>query len=191
MQDSIEGALAVATQPKPAAPIAAPKIELADATVLEEEGLSVETVARATALPTIAATPEVSTIVALSAPPRARPKFSESGDFDGAGDSDDLELAASVNTPKARPQVITRTSTSGGRHWGVNLGKFASHSAAERTLMKTMLTESATLQDGLRKIVKRSNGFDANFMGLTQEQADLACRRLQARATQCFTIGPS
>ena len=42
----------------------------------------------------------------------------------------------------------------------------------------------------VRKVVNRSNGYDANFMGLTQEQADLACRRLQARALQCFTIGP-
>jgi D-alanyl-D-alanine carboxypeptidase len=27
-------------------------------------------------------------------------------------------------------------------------------------------------------------------VGLTQDQADLACRRLQARAVQCFTMGP-
>jgi D-alanyl-D-alanine carboxypeptidase len=47
-----------------------------------------------------------------------------------------------------------------------------------------------TLQDGLRKVVAQGGGYDANFMGLTREQADLACRRLQARAIQCFTIGP-
>jgi len=186
MQDSIEGAIAVATSPKPVAPPTPqpdPKTLLADATVAEED-TGIETVARAAAEPARPAKPEVSTIVALSAPPRARPKFSETGD------ADDLEVAASVNMPRQKPQVVTRMSTSGGRHWGVNLGRFASHSAAERALMKTMLTESATLQDGLRKVVNRSNGYDANFMGLTQEQADLACRRLQARALQCFTIGP-
>ena len=43
-------------------------------------------------------------------------------------------------------------------------------------------------QDALAAV--RSGGFDATFVGLTQDQADLACRRLQARAIQCFTMGP-
>ena len=34
---------------------------------------------------------------------------------------------------------------------------------------------------GLRKVVERKGGYDANFMGLSQENADLACRRLQSR----------
>ncbi|WP_415234057.1 D-alanyl-D-alanine carboxypeptidase family protein [Pseudorhodobacter sp.] len=104
-------------------------------------------------------------------------------------------LMASAETerkaaPEAAPVVVTRVSTSGGRHWGVNLGRFASRGVAERTLMQTALAESATLRDGLRKVVERSGGYDANYMGLSREQADLACRRLQARAVQCFTIGP-
>jgi D-alanyl-D-alanine carboxypeptidase len=61
---------------------------------------------------------------------------------------------------------------------------------AERALMQTMLEESATLDESLRKIVQRSSGYDANFMGLSQKQAELACLRLQARGSQCFTIGP-
>lgn len=88
------------------------------------------------------------------------------------------------------PEVVTRISTAGGRHWGVNIGRFANRNAAERALMKTMLSESATLNEGLRKVVQTSRGYDANFFGLSQDQADLACRRLQARGTQCFTIGP-
>jgi D-alanyl-D-alanine carboxypeptidase len=55
--------------------------------------------------------------------------------------------------------------------------------------LRTQLAESATLNESLRKVSERSGGYDANFMGLTQDQADLACRRLQARAIQCFTIG--
>ncbi len=90
----------------------------------------------------------------------------------------------------SEPEVVTRISTSGGRHWGVNIGRFGDRGTAERALMKTMLAESATLNDGTRKIMQKSGGYDANFMGLTQDQADLACRRLQARGTQCFTIGP-
>lgn len=97
----------------------------------------------------------------------------------------DAELAA----VPAKPEVVTRVSTSGGEHWGVHLGHFGSRTEAERLLLKIQLTESATLGDGLRKVVERKGGYDANFMGLSQENADLACRRLQSRGVQCFTIG--
>ena len=98
-----------------------------------------------------------------------------------------------ADEPQARQQdepVVIRLSTSNARHWGVHLGKFRSRSEAERLLLKTQLAESAILNDGLRKVVQKGGGFDANFMGLTQDQADLACRRLQARAVQCFAMGP-
>ena len=57
-------------------------------------------------------------------------------------------------------------------------------------LLETQLVESATLATSLRKVVQKGGGFDANFLGLGQEEADLACRRLQARGVQCFTMGP-
>ncbi|MDR5653751.1 serine hydrolase [Ruixingdingia sedimenti] len=92
--------------------------------------------------------------------------------------------------PGAAPEVVTRISTSGGRHWGVTLGRFPSRGAAERALLQTALTETTALDGALRKVVSRGGGYDANFLGLSQDQADLACRRLQARAIQCFTMGP-
>ncbi|HMO08563.1 MAG TPA: serine hydrolase [Paracoccaceae bacterium] len=108
-----------------------------------------------------------------------------------------LRVAALRPAPKpmAAPlpeqtEVVVRLSTSGGRHWGVTLGRFASRTAAERALMQTMLSEGAVLSDGLRKIASGAKGFDANIMGLTEDQADLACRRLTARAQTCFTLAP-
>ena len=89
----------------------------------------------------------------------------------------------------AKPEVVTRVSTSGGEFWGVHLGHYTTRSEAERLLLKIQLAESATLGDGLRKVVGRKGGYDANFMGLSQDNADLACRRLQSRGVQCFTIG--
>lgn len=103
-------------------------------------------------------------------------------------------IAPPAPDPVIREQVqeiITRVSTSGGRHWGINIGRYPSHFAAEKVLLKTALTEMATLDGALRKVVRRSTGFDANFMGLSRETADLACRRLQARNISCFMIGPS
>jgi len=89
------------------------------------------------------------------------------------------------------PEVVTRISTSGGRHWGVNIGRYPSRYKAEKVLLKTALAEMSTLDGSLRKVVRRPSGFDANFMGMTRDGADLACRRLQARNVTCFMIGPS
>lgn len=95
-----------------------------------------------------------------------------------------------VPRPEARPVVVTRMSTAGGRNWGVNVGRFASQFQAEKALLRTALAESSALSDGQRKVVRRPNGFDANFTGLTQDQAALACARLQARDIQCFALAP-
>lgn len=118
-------------------------------------------------------------------------------------DADDADTV----TPKARPtnivvasaemgpavapapEIVTRISTSGGRLWGVNVGRYNSRYEAERVLLKVALNEMSTLDGSLRKVEARSSGFDANFMGLSRETADLACRRLQARGTPCFMIG--
>jgi D-alanyl-D-alanine carboxypeptidase len=102
---------------------------------------------------------------------------------------EDLVLASSTQSDPIQ-EVVTRVSTSGGRHWGINVGRYPSQYKARTVLMKTALNEMTTLDGSLRKVVPRSNGFDANFMGLSRETADLACRRLQAKQITCFMIGP-
>ncbi|WP_093990875.1 D-alanyl-D-alanine carboxypeptidase family protein [Flavimaricola marinus] len=99
------------------------------------------------------------------------------------------DIAPANTVPTAEPEVVTRISTSGGRHWGINVGRYGSRYEAERTLIQVALSEPSALDGALRRILQRSGGFDANFMGLTREGADLACRRLQARGTTCFMIG--
>jgi D-alanyl-D-alanine carboxypeptidase len=161
-----------------------PKAELAVATAnVEPMPMGIEdTAAVALAEPDlpVEATPQPAQ-VALAAT-LVRPAKRNAPIFDQA--------AAAPEATAQEQEVVTRVSTSGGRYWGVNVGRFNSSYDAERALLKTQLTESATLNDGLRKVVQKGGAFDANFMGLSQEQADLACRRLQARAVQCFTIGP-
>ena len=99
-----------------------------------------------------------------------------------------VTVAAEIPTETA-PEIVTRVSTSGGRHWGVNIGRYGSRYEAERVLLKVALNEMSTLDGSTRKVVGRSGGFDANFMGMNRETADLACRRLTARGTPCFMIG--
>lgn len=87
-------------------------------------------------------------------------------------------------------EVVSRVSTSGGRHWAVTLGKFNTRAGAERVLLQTALSETRALEGALRKVASRGTGYEATFAGLTRDQADLVCRRLQARALNCFTLGP-
>ncbi|MFV0336547.1 MAG: serine hydrolase [Tropicimonas sp.] len=93
--------------------------------------------------------------------------------------------------PESEPIVVTRASTSGGRHWGINVGAYPSRYKAERVLLKTALNEISTLDGALRKVSQSSKGYDAKFVGMSEEQADLACRRLEARGAECTTFGPS
>lgn len=98
------------------------------------------------------------------------------------------QLAAAE--PEALQEVVTQVSTSGGRHWGINVGRYNSWGEADRVLMKTQLAEGATLGQSLRKVVQKSGGYDANFLGLGQQEAERACLRLQAKGMECFTLGP-
>ncbi len=93
--------------------------------------------------------------------------------------------------PNVGPEIVTRLSTSGGRHFGVNVGRFPSRHQAERVLLKTALLELGTLDEALRKVVERPGGFDANFVGLTQAQAEQACTRLEVRNIACQALGPT
>ncbi|MCG7520047.1 D-alanyl-D-alanine carboxypeptidase family protein [Ruegeria sp. Ofav3-42] len=106
---------------------------------------------------------------------------------------DDLVLASTdpAAQPEPEQEIVTRLSTSGGRLWGVNVGRYTTRYEAEKILLKTALSEMTTLEGTLRKVNQSSRGFDATFQGMTREQADLACRRLQARNVTCFMIGPS
>jgi D-alanyl-D-alanine carboxypeptidase len=203
MQDGIAGALAEATgevtevevvaavspdtpaelvlvEPAEVPTTAAEAVALADA---ELAAAALDPAPEAASEPTDLAVAEAvdqATLVALAASPTPRPRPEEM-----YADADPVP-----ETLQETPEVVTRISTSGGRHWGINVGRYPSRASAERQLLKTALAETATLNDGLRKVVERGGEYDANFVGLTQDQADLACRRLQARSVQCFTMGP-
>ncbi len=111
----------------------------------------------------------------MSAPPRKAPIFDA--------------VEAIENPETAQEEVVVVMSTSGGRHFGVNVGEYPSRYEAEKALLKTALAESATLNDGLRKTTQAGGAWRASFMGLTEDQAELACRRLRARAVPCETVG--
>ena len=131
----------------------------------------------------LASAPATTTKIAVAQadPNMARPTLRPEG----------LTLASlQVSAENPVQEVVTRLSTSGGRNWGINVGRYPSQYKARKILLQTALSEMSTLDGSLRKVIKRSNGFDANFMGLTRDTADLACRRLQSRQFTCFMIEP-
>lgn len=190
MADGIAGALAEATGEEPApGSLDAQAVELADGTL---QATGIETLSAPSGELVAAMEPEAPVLSVTAAPANTqavklvstpRPPKRKAPIYDDV-------LVAEAEQASDVTEVVTRVSTSGGKHWGINVGRFNSHGEAERVLLKTQLVESATLATSLRKIVQKSGGYDANFLGLGQEEADLACRRLQARGVQCFTMGP-
>ncbi|WP_411709821.1 D-alanyl-D-alanine carboxypeptidase family protein [Albidovulum salinarum] len=166
------------TAPKPrpadlvaeaAAPDAAPATEAAEPAEVAE------------AAPAAEPAPEPVETVIVAAPAAAKPEAPEQ-----------IVLAAVTQPAEGAEEleVVTRVSTSGGRQWAINVGHFSSRYNAERQLLQTALVEMTTLDEALRKVVSRNGGYDANFVGMTEEMAQLACRRLQARQTDCTVVGP-
>ena len=184
VEDAVAVALAAAVPALPdstaeviaAAVVAAPQIPFE---VVETEPTAAPAPRPETAEPEVQVAATAATV-----PPQARP-----ADIVAAAAAIEAIAEPAPEPAITGPEVVTRVSTSGGRNWGVNVGRYNSRSQAERVLMRLALSEMTTLDGSLRKISQRSTGYDANFMGLTRETADLACRRLQARGTTCFMIG--
>jgi D-alanyl-D-alanine carboxypeptidase len=166
MADDIAGALAEATAEPAPDSLEAQAVELA----------ATEAPAELTIKAT-AANPQAVQLVAAPAKPKHKAPI-----------YDDAVVVAEAEAPVAE-EVVTNVSTSGGKGYGINIGRYNTFGEADRVLMKTLLSENATLGDALRKVVQKGGGFDANFLGLSQKEADLACRRLQARGVTCFTMG--
>jgi D-alanyl-D-alanine carboxypeptidase len=158
----------------------APELVVTDTGVAAEaiplgEVTEVETVSAATVAPVFVTAPAA--LAATVAPARKAPIF------------DTVEVAAAAPEAAEEEQEVVVMSTSGGRHFGVIVGDYPSRYEAERALLKTALAESATLNESLRKPTQSDGAWRASFMGLTEDQAELACRRLRARAVPCETVG--
>ncbi len=101
-----------------------------------------------------------------------------------------LDVTPEPVEPTPQPEIVTRLSTSGGRHWGISIGRYGTSFEAERELLKTALAEIGMLDSALRKVVHSKRGYEANFVGMTEEMASMACMKLEARGKACQTIGP-
>ncbi|HHB80526.1 MAG TPA: D-alanyl-D-alanine carboxypeptidase, partial [Aliiroseovarius sp.] len=104
----------------------------------------------------------------------------------------DVTIAATdpSYSPVEELEIVTHVSTSGDGSWGIEVGRFTTRYDAERVLLKIALGDLGTLGNALRKAANRPDGWHATFVGMSEEAADLACRRLEARAQKCRLVGP-
>ena len=170
----VEEVVVAEAVPEPELVVTDPGTEVAEASAPEAllaDVTQVETVAAGASI----APPPVDLAAVIPATKRSAPIFDAVEASEPAAEEDE--------------EVVVVMSTSGGRHFGVNVGEYPSRYEAEKALLKTALAESATLNDGLRKTSQSGGAWRASFMGLTEEQAELACRRLTARAIPCETVG--
>lgn len=198
MEDSINAALAEATTAPPAdGTLEAQAVAIADGAPATDEAVELALAGTAEDVPqALTITAEVArikpiTLVEVSPAPKKRAKKApiyDSTEAASASAPEETVVLASAEEPPM--MVVTRVSSSNGRHWGINLGTFGDQYSAQKVLTKTQLAQSGILGDSLRKIAKTSKGFDATFLGLTQEQAEVACARLTARNVTCAAFGP-
>ncbi len=105
----------------------------------------------------------------------------------------DLLTTAQVSEAQSSPEleVVSRLSTSdAGRLWGVSLGEFSSRSAAERGLITVKMAEASALGNGISRIRQTGGRYEAVFAGLSAQEAERACLRLQARGMECLVSHP-
>lgn len=168
-------------RPRPAPDLPAADVLLAMQNQVEEAIETLVETATEVAAPASPDADAVEEAIAIAAAPANATPMPRPNDL--------VDASAGALAPR-EPEVVTRISTSGGRHWGINVGRFGTRHQAERVLLQTALVELSTLDQALRKVVQRSSGFDANFVGLSEDQAALACRRLAARNLDCEPLGP-
>ncbi len=96
--------------------------------------------------------------------------------------------------PVRRPEpevleVVTRASASGGRNFSISVGRYTTRTAAEKALIATALSDMSSVGGAARRIVQRNGAFEANFTGMSEAEAMLACRRIAARGEECEPVG--
>ena len=88
------------------------------------------------------------------------------------------------------PRTISRLTSSGQKDWGIDIGTYPNRFTADKVLIKTALSEMISLEGSLRKVVKNKYGFRATFLGLSENKAEQACKRLRNRNISCDIISP-
>jgi D-alanyl-D-alanine carboxypeptidase len=119
-------------------------------------------------------------------PPAARP---EAPLEPGAPAADDpVAQAVAASTAAVLREIVHRPGADMPRGWAIAVGRHHTEYQAERTLLRIALADVEALEEGRRAVVRQPTGWEARFVGLTQADADRACRRIRARGDECEPV---
>ncbi len=185
---TIRTTLAVARSLRPQLrPVPEPPVLMVAAPTVVDEAVQVALTVVDPPAPTPTVTDIVQTVAptALSVSPMARPTIVQVAQ---APTPAPTEQGATL--PAKTIAVAAATVDPNSTDWAINVGKFESRRQAERVLIRTALAEMTTLDGAVRKVQPRTRGYEALFVGMTRDRADLACRRLQAQQISCLMVSP-
>lgn len=94
---------------------------------------------------------------------------------------------------RSNPIVVERIAASvNNKSWTVQLGSYGSRYAAEKVLLRTVLSDFRSLEGALRQIkptvVQGRQLYRAQFVGISKISAGKTCARLNARSEKCTPI---
>ncbi len=173
MADAVAAALQVALVEDNAAPVLAP----VDANSALND-LELSALAAAVAAGGNTAAPGVGSLAPTQSP---RPR-------------DRVRVLAAEPEATIRLESDVQVASADTGQWSVQLGAYRNRGEAERLLLTTALQDAQALDGADRRIdsvlVAGVSMFRARFAGLSQENAENACARLQARSAPCETRAP-
>nr|WP_226898256.1 serine hydrolase [Mangrovicoccus algicola] len=98
----------------------------------------------------------------------------------------DMAFAAQQDAADAPVTVSTRQ---GPDSWGVAVGRYSTRWQAERVLLTTALQQVDLLGKARRSVVSKPTGYEVQFVGLSEAEAEQTCQRLSARDQKCAPFG--
>jgi D-alanyl-D-alanine carboxypeptidase len=132
-------------------------------------------------------------------PSKARPTARQAAP--AARSASTFAVAATAPAPRRRSTAaepatvpVASAGNTGGSQWGVELGAFRSKGDAERHLLTTALHDVPELNGGLRRVqpakVQGLTVYRAQFVGLSQQNAQGACSSITRLNSSCETLAP-
>jgi D-alanyl-D-alanine carboxypeptidase len=110
---------------------------------------------------------------------------------EAAATPDTQQGDAATSLAALPPNRMPRTATKPGQAWAIQVGAFSNHGPAQQAanqaknkLPKTLKGASVAVSPG------SDNLFRARLIGLTEKQAQSACKQLTDRGAACITIAP-
>ena len=99
------------------------------------------------------------------------------------------QMPSSVVLGRVEARVIERPKLrTDRRKWAVHLGIYGTRVRAEKALLEAVLADISSLDGALRQVKSTSRGYHAEFVGITEINANKVCARLKAETSECEAV---